>query len=262
MTDSFDARPTCSVPGCSNEVDQTYAKHHPKYPHWRRSYWIHNMYPETTNGDPFCCRQCHQANTARKNGVKSAYALTKKRTIKAKKLGFKSIQEMDDYNRMQKCVAHGFTEQQYRDADEKLRTAMASGYPTVTAYATALNQKLAEAAGFTRIADWKNSTHPYRYILNEVKCCQNHDGRNGFYCHTTAFLPGQLQVDHIDGNHENNNRDNLQVLCSNCHDVKTSLFKDILPWDKKPDEVYEMIQLLTEVNRDVNMDMKAQLTLF
>ena len=30
-------------------------------------------------------------------------------------------------------------------------------------------------------------------------------------------LPITLQLHHIDGNHENNNLDNLQILCPNCH---------------------------------------------
>jgi 5-methylcytosine-specific restriction endonuclease McrA len=31
----------------------------------------------------------------------------------------------------------------------------------------------------------------------------------------------QLDVDHIDGNHRNNNPENLQTLCANCHRLKT-----------------------------------------
>lgn len=30
-----------------------------------------------------------------------------------------------------------------------------------------------------------------------------------------------LEVDHIDGNRQNNNLGNLQVLCANCHKIKT-----------------------------------------
>jgi len=44
------------------------------------------------------------------------------------------------------------------------------------------------------------------------------------YCESCGFIPVnmcQLDVDHIDGNHENNNEDNLQTLCSNCHRLKT-----------------------------------------
>lgn len=31
----------------------------------------------------------------------------------------------------------------------------------------------------------------------------------------------QMDVDHIDGNHKNNVTENLQVLCANCHRLKT-----------------------------------------
>lgn len=48
-------------------------------------------------------------------------------------------------------------------------------------------------------------------------------------CSFCGFVPVnmcQLDVDHIDGNHENNDPDNLQTLCANCHRLKTFLNKD------------------------------------
>jgi len=36
----------------------------------------------------------------------------------------------------------------------------------------------------------------------------------------------QLDVDHIDGNHKNNEINNLQTLCANCHRLKTKLERD------------------------------------
>jgi 5-methylcytosine-specific restriction endonuclease McrA len=36
----------------------------------------------------------------------------------------------------------------------------------------------------------------------------------------------QLDVDHIDGDHDNNDPENLQTLCANCHRLKTQIQKD------------------------------------
>lgn len=56
-------------------------------------------------------------------------------------------------------------------------------------------------------------------------------------CELCGFIPkylGQLDVDHVDGNHKNNNPANLQTLCANCHRLKTIEAKDYLakPWRK------------------------------
>lgn len=53
------------------------------------------------------------------------------------------------------------------------------------------------------------------------------------FCEECGFIPKhmcQLDVDHIDGNHQNNNIDNLQTLCANCHRLKTYFNKD---WELK-----------------------------
>lgn len=36
-----------------------------------------------------------------------------------------------------------------------------------------------------------------------------------------SMIRSALTVDHIDGDHENNAPENLQTLCSNCHNIKT-----------------------------------------
>ena len=48
-------------------------------------------------------------------------------------------------------------------------------------------------------------------------------------CGFTALHPVQLDVDHIDGNRHNNEIDNLQTLCANCHRLKTQMNGDHIP---------------------------------
>ena len=40
-------------------------------------------------------------------------------------------------------------------------------------------------------------------------------------CGFVANHPCQLDIDHVDGDHDNNSRKNLQILCANCHRIKT-----------------------------------------
>jgi 5-methylcytosine-specific restriction endonuclease McrA len=59
------------------------------------------------------------------------------------------------------------------------------------------------------------------------------------YCELCGFKAEhscQLDVDHVDGDHSNNNPDNLQTLCANCHRLKTFMNKD---WETKTEEEEE-----------------------
>jgi hypothetical protein len=49
-------------------------------------------------------------------------------------------------------------------------------------------------------------------------------------CGFKAEHPCQLDVDHIDGNKENNDLTNHKILCSNCHRLKTVKNNDHLNW--------------------------------
>ena len=65
------------------------------------------------------------------------------------------------------------------------------------------------------IAGWEYKQHRKTY-------CENKDGRLGFKCTTTIMdVEYQLEVDHIDENHSNNDINNLQTLCACCHRMKT-----------------------------------------
>ena len=68
----------------------------------------------------------------------------------------------------------------------------------------------------------------FKYVKFKKSYCENIDGRLGYKCTSTIVDSCQLQVDHKDGNHKNNNKDNCQTLCSNCHDYKTYINKDNL----------------------------------
>ena len=57
------------------------------------------------------------------------------------------------------------------------------------------------------------SQEQYKYRLHKKEYCER--------CGFIAEHPSQLDIDHIDGNHKNNDMNNLQTLCANCHRLKT-----------------------------------------
>lgn len=103
------------------------------------------------------------------------------------------------------------------------------GYSYANKYCNNQCQKDFEYKQF--IAEWKAGTHLgvtkngpskhiYRYILEKQngKCAicgiSEHNG-----------LPLVLELDHIDGNHTNNEEKNLRHLCPNCHS-QTDTYKN------------------------------------
>ena len=99
--------------------------------------------------------------------------------------------------------------------------------------AKSIRHVMAQNAGFgNNVTAYTNSMHPYlKYRKNY---CENQDGRLGFACTYSGptaeqlvaaglddTFMGWLQVDHKDGNHLNNDEENLQTLCACCHTVKT-----------------------------------------
>lgn len=84
---------------------------------------------------------------------------------------------------------------------------------------TSMDEVLAKQKGYETVAEYKNSTHPSRYVRKDY--CENIDGRLGFVCTTNLYWPGMLDVDHVNGDSSNNSLDNLQTLCKCCHAYKT-----------------------------------------
>jgi hypothetical protein len=83
-------------------------------------------------------------------------------------------------------------------------------------------------------AKWKTFCEHHRTVgkaerdtfMQSKGGCQNRDGRLGWTC-GDPDTPS-LTLDHWDGNKHNNDQDNLVVLCANCHNQKSKLFKDTL----------------------------------
>ncbi len=63
------------------------------------------------------------------------------------------------------------------------------------------------------IAKLKEEKRPYFKFRKDY--CENAE------CTATITHPCQLDVDHIDGNHQNNDESNLMTLCANCHRIKS-----------------------------------------
>lgn len=55
----------------------------------------------------------------------------------------------------------------------------------------------------------------------QIKAITDEETRN-------RALRSIMTTDHIDGNHDNNDPSNIQHLCSNCHNIKTTTEKDYL----------------------------------
>lgn len=72
--------------------------------------------------------------------------------------------------------------------------------------------------------------HPYAPGVTPIKktYCENSDGRLGMTCFSNGatMLSYMLDLDHINGNHHDNDSSNFQTLCKNCHAHKTKIYGD------------------------------------
>ena len=138
---------------------------------------------------------------------------------KAREEGFASHYDKID----QQAKQQGFASH-YDKLDHKAREeGFASHYDKL--------ERKAIEEGYLSLTDKRNSTHPFRKWRKDY--CENIDNRlGGGACTTTIPLlngvpfVGILDVDHIDGNPDNNDQSNAQTLCKCCHAYKTIKFKD------------------------------------
>ena len=175
------------------------------------------------------CIKCHNKAVAGKHGLKSISQVVVKNAgfnkesellnHRAKKKGFASHYDQLDH----KAKEEGFASH-YDKIDHQ---AMQKGFAS---YIDMLEHQAREE-GFTSLTDKRNSTHPFRKWRKDY--CENIDNRlGGGACTTTIPMidgvpfVGILDVDHIDGNPDNNDQSNAQTLCKCCHAYKTIKFKD------------------------------------
>jgi len=82
-----------------------------------------------------------------------------------------------------------------------------------------------------KVGKHKNGKIHWRCVKAEKRIYKKKDRRKSVY-ERCGFKPEhkcQLDLDHIDGNHNNNHFSNCQTLCANCHRLKTFQNRD---WDK------------------------------
>jgi hypothetical protein len=70
----------------------------------------------------------------------------------------------------------------------------------------------------------KHTWHPS--LKNRKDYCENRDGRLGFVCTLNVVWVGMLDVDHINGDSDDETEENYQTLCKCCHAYKTSQNRD------------------------------------
>tara|TARA_Y100000310_G_scaffold268895_1_gene281788 strand:+ start:1055 stop:1579 length:525 start_codon:yes stop_codon:yes gene_type:complete len=108
------------------------------------------------------------------------------------------------------------------DGHVKKKIAKKKGI-SVAEYRKEILEKVASNKGMTP-NEYRNSLHPYKKYRK--KYCENIDGRLGYVCDAIIIdYEYQLEVDHIDENHNNNDPDNLQTLCANDHRLKTKHYR-------------------------------------
>jgi len=94
---------------------------------------------------------------------------------------------------------------------------------------------LKRSDGFSIV--WKNLCEKHRTGIGKdlvdrwklLQGCCNQNGKYGLACTSVISDPGQLQINHIDGNNANRNDNNIEVICGNCHTLATKINKHHMP---------------------------------
>ena len=80
-------------------------------------------------------------------------------------------------------------------------------------------------------------------------------------CEECGFIPtviSQLAVDHIDGNHKNNEITNLQTLCHNCHALKSHINKDWMVANGHKGNNAQFSLDFTSTQTDIHIEVSCQ----
>ena len=85
-----------------------------------------------------------------------------------------------------------------------------------------------QECGTVRIISKPRNYGKRGWVCQKAKQQRNHksakkNGKRKFY---GRAYPCQMDIDHIDGNHKNDNKENLQALCANCHRLKSKKNKE------------------------------------
>ncbi len=94
---------------------------------------------------------------------------------------------------------------------------------------------LKRSDGFSIV--WKNLCEKHRTGIGKdlvdrwklMQGCCNKNGKYGLACTSVISDPGQLQINHIDGNNANRDDSNIEVICGNCHTLATKINRHHMP---------------------------------
>jgi 5-methylcytosine-specific restriction endonuclease McrA len=97
-----------------------------------------------------------------------------------------------------------------------IRCSFPNCHNTVGQHSKALNKN-------KQVCSAHRTTRKYEVDVWKLNSgCANKDSHYGFPCVCTTILDsGTLDIHHIDGNNNNRNPDNIEILCKMCHSIVT-----------------------------------------